>query len=683
MQVAEVPEGLAAIAVGPELATALDALQPAQIPNDRILDVVAAHYRQLSHNQARMAAFLAELSYSPGHTEPGQVIRSQVPQRYAPDETRAALNWTRRAADIEHGLSETVVHDMPAVFAAWLAGLIDRPRVQVFEQYLTDLTAEQIERICQIAVPRAPKLTTGQLAHLLRRMVIAVDPDAAARWYRKGVRERNVTAYPAPDGTITISANGLPADQAEAACERIQQLAAAAKRAGHPGLIGQIRCDLFLGLLDGRFHTMTTEQVIAALIRDYRPAGPTGGSAQTPAADSPATTDPARREPALSDRDDRGPHDGDLVSVGADHSGPDARNPDDGGPDAGGAGDSGPVDNGPVDNGPVDNGPVDSGPVDSGPVDNTCGDAGPDGSGPHAGGSGDPGGRTPPRGPADNPADQRVGIEIRIGLATLLGLDEHPAEIPGLGLLIAPDARFRVALQGRAEWRFAVTDTDGTLLSEGRTRRRPTGVRREGPNGGIVEIHVPAALLDELIVDSARCGRWDEVVEDIAAQHADRERHLADLDAHRDARLPGAALRRHTEIRDRTCTFAGVCRHPARTADIDHSRDHAHGGTTERINLGPLCDHDHDVKHQAGWTVTQPEPGTFVWRSPLGGHYTARGEFLLPELPEPAPDDKPDPWLERTPQIFDGPILFRPPPPEPAPPPPPPPAAEYPDEPPF
>ena len=624
MQVAEVPEGLAAIAVGPELAAALDALAPAQIPNDRILDVVAAHYRQLSHNQARMAAFLAELGHCPGHTTPGQVVRSPAPDRYAPDETRAALNWTRRAADVEHNLAETVVHTMPAVFAAWLAGLIDRPRVQVFEQYLTGLTAEQIERICQIAVPRAPKLTTGQLAHLLRRMVIAVDPDAAARWYRKGIRERNVTAYPAPDGTITLSANGLPTDQAEAACERIQQLAAAAKRAGHPGLIGQIRCDLFLGLLDGRFHTLTTDQVIATLIRDYRPAGPTGGSAQTPAADSPATTDPARSRPALNDRDDGGSHDGDLVSVDADDSSPDARDPDHGRPDAGDAG-------------------------DNGPLDNTCGNTGQDGSGPHAGGSGGPGGRTPPTGPAGNPADQRVGIEIRIGLATLLGLDEHPAEIPGLGLLIAPDARFRVALQGRAEWRFAVTDTDGTLLSEGRTRRRPTGVRREGPHGGIVEIHVPTALLDELIADSARCGRWDEVVEDIATQHADRERHLADLDAHRDARLPGAALRRHTEIRDRTCTFAGVCRRPARAAEMDHSRDHARGGTTERINIGPLCDHDHDVKHRAGWTVTQPEPGTFVWRSPLGGHYTARGEFLLPELPEPAPDE-PDPWLERTPR---------------------------------
>ncbi len=264
-------------------------------------------------------------------------------------------------------------------------------------------------------------------------------------------------------------------------------------------------------------------------------------------------------------------------------------------------------------------------------------------------------------------------------MATLLGHDEHPAEIPGLGLLIAPAARHRVALQGRAEWRFAVTDADGALIAEGHTRRRPHGIRREGPPGGIVELHVPATMLRELAAEPHRCGHWAAVVADIAAQHADREHHLADLDARPGDRLPGAALRRHTQIRDRTCTFAGVCRRPARASEMDHSRDHAHGGVTRRANLGPLCDHDHDVKHRAGWTVAQPDPGTFTWRSPLGGEYTTRGETLLPELPEPAPSD-PEAGTAPPTHTLEGPILYRPPPP---PTPPPVPPREYPDEPPF
>jgi len=59
-------------------------------------------------------------------------------------------------------------------------------------------------------------------------MVIAVDPDAAARWYRRGIRERNVVAVIDPDGTVTLSAHGLPAEEAEAACVRVQDLADAA-----------------------------------------------------------------------------------------------------------------------------------------------------------------------------------------------------------------------------------------------------------------------------------------------------------------------------------------------------------------------------------------------------------------------------------------------------------------------
>jgi hypothetical protein len=139
-----------------------------------MLVVERAQYRQLCHEQARMAAVLHEA-----------------------------------AAKDEHELAEKVVSQWPAVFAAWLGGDIDRPVVRVFDRYLTGLAQGQVAGICQVAVPRAGGLTTGQLAVLLRRMVIAVDPDAAARWYRKAVAERNLIAYPAADGTITLSANGL------------------------------------------------------------------------------------------------------------------------------------------------------------------------------------------------------------------------------------------------------------------------------------------------------------------------------------------------------------------------------------------------------------------------------------------------------------------------------------------
>ena len=157
----QVPEELAAIPAGPELAAALHALPLSQVPNDHMLDVLTAQYRQLSHTQARMAAVLTELARCPGHTTPGQVVRTDEPDRYACEETRAALRWTRRSADGEHELAESVVLGMPELFAAWSAGAVDRPRVRVFDQYLTGLSTGQVDRICRVAVPRAPRLTTG------------------------------------------------------------------------------------------------------------------------------------------------------------------------------------------------------------------------------------------------------------------------------------------------------------------------------------------------------------------------------------------------------------------------------------------------------------------------------------------------------------------------------------------
>ncbi len=116
-----------------------------------MLEVLAAQYRQLCHEQARMVAVLAEVGRCAGYPEPGEVSRLAAPERYAPEETRAALRWTRRAAEWEHELAETVVYTMPVLHAAWLAGEVDRPRVTVFDRYLTGCTPEQITRNCAAA----------------------------------------------------------------------------------------------------------------------------------------------------------------------------------------------------------------------------------------------------------------------------------------------------------------------------------------------------------------------------------------------------------------------------------------------------------------------------------------------------------------------------------------------------
>ena len=115
-------------------------------------------------------------------------------------------------------------------------------------------------------MPRASRLTTGELAARIKKLAIALDPDWAARRYATAVRERNVIGYLNDDGTATVTGSALPLEQAAAACAHVEELARAAKRAGHPGRIGPLRADLYLGLLDGRWQHRTRDQIITDLL---------------------------------------------------------------------------------------------------------------------------------------------------------------------------------------------------------------------------------------------------------------------------------------------------------------------------------------------------------------------------------------------------------------------------------
>ncbi|MGH3318800.1 MAG: hypothetical protein ACRDN9_01250 [Streptosporangiaceae bacterium] len=94
-------------------------------------------------------------------------------------------------------------------------------------------------------------------------------------------------------------------------------------------------------------------------------------------------------------------------------------------------------------------------------------------------------------------AGNRGGIELRVRLSTLLGRDQHPAEIAGWGPLHADLARDLIPTLPRAEWRFVVTDTAGHLRHVGITRARPAGTPAGGGRSGdVVELQVPATLLE-------------------------------------------------------------------------------------------------------------------------------------------------------------------------------------------
>ncbi len=172
------------------------------------------------------------------------------------------------------------------------------------------------------------------------------------------------------------------------------------------------------------------------------------------------------------------------------------------------------------------------------------------------GGDGPPAGRRAPgiRVP-------KIRVDVTIALSTLMGLDDLPGELAGLGPIPAEQAR---ALAAGGVWRRLVTDPlTGAVLDVGRARYRP-----------------PAGLAEHVLARDGSCA------------------------------APGCCVPSHRCDLDHTTEFYGV---PANGSPVP--------GTTSADNLGPLSDRCHRLKTDGGFSLRQVRPGVFEWRTPAGMAY--------------------------------------------------------------
>ncbi len=160
-----------------------------------------------------------------------------------------------------------------------------------------------------------------------------------------------------------------------------------------------------------------------------------------------------------------------------------------------------------------------------------------------------------------------------------------------------------------------------------------TGTSHDRIGRGVVDIRVDLETLTGLASRSGDLGGYGPVIADIARQTAEQNpkaefrfavtdpttREVVSLGTTR--RRPTAEQRRIVEMFHLRCVFPG-CRMPANQCDIDHRIEHVNGGPTAVANLAPLCEHDHQMRHDKGWTYsTNPETGEIGWTSPLGVTY--------------------------------------------------------------
>ncbi|WP_255733793.1 HNH endonuclease signature motif containing protein, partial [Cellulomonas sp. ACRRI] len=161
----------------------------------------------------------------------------------------------------------------------------------------------------------------------------------------------------------------------------------------------------------------------------------------------------------------------------------------------------------------------------------------------------------------------RPGAEVNLTIAasTLLGLDDHPADLDGYGPIDAVRAR---ALADGGIWRRIITDpATHQVLDVGRQRYRP-----------------PTGLAAFVRTRDTTCV------------------------------APGCTVPARNADLDHTIEY-----HPQPGDPPDQPL-----GRTDANNLGPLCHRHHRLKTDGGFRLRQIAPGLFEWITPAGHRYLTR-----------------------------------------------------------
>ncbi len=220
----------------------------------------------------------------------------------------------------------------------------------------------------------------------------------------------------------------------------------------------------------------------------------------------------------------------------------------------------------------------------------------------------------------------RAQVLVAISLNTLIGLDNHPAELVGYGPLPAHIAR-QIARDGVLRRLLtdpvtgALVNVDGHTHPDGFTPDPPddTGPPDTSPpDTGPRDTDPPD---DDASPDHATAARVTTTDCPVATTGGGPYR-------------PRTALDRLVRLRDQVCS-AMSCRRRADTCDLDHMIAHPEGPTCA-CNLHPLCRRHHLMKHRTTWHVTALRDGSRLWTSPTGHTYLAPARPFL-EQPQVIP----------------------------------------------
>jgi hypothetical protein len=167
------------------------------------------------------------------------------------EEVAALLTLTGRAANDLLELSRRLER-LPATAAMLAAGLIDRRRAGIIADHLAFLSDAHAAAVQDAVLPRAPGLTTGELAAACQRAVKACDPQAAIRRRKEAEKEARVETWAEAAGTAALAGRDLAPASVVAADKNLDADARWLKAHGVPGSHDQLRASAMIARLTGQ-----------------------------------------------------------------------------------------------------------------------------------------------------------------------------------------------------------------------------------------------------------------------------------------------------------------------------------------------------------------------------------------------------------------------------------------------
>src|SRR6185437_3225663 len=199
------------------------------LSDDQLVGVISAARRLEA--RATWTQLAATAEFAARHPAAGAKPGTGVSE-FAADELAAEFRqpWTSAAGQVAY--AQAVATRLPRTFAALAAGLIHPVHLRIIEdetRILNDQDAAQAdEQLAEAARDRS----FGQLRYFAHRLVLKLDPDAAARRKEAGRREAHVRRFREDSGNAGVIARELPSDEVLASWQHVEQRALDLRAAG-------------------------------------------------------------------------------------------------------------------------------------------------------------------------------------------------------------------------------------------------------------------------------------------------------------------------------------------------------------------------------------------------------------------------------------------------------------------